>query len=169
MNRTTAGGVLAFVMVIGLLAAQAFAAGGSKPLTLTQAIAQTGLFSGLTEAERAALEGAAVLRHGEAGERIIEQGTSSDRMFVVLEGESEVRVQGELVATLPAQALVGEIEFLDGRPASADVTLLEASYVIELNHRKLERLMDQRPRMGYVLMSEIARIEARRLRAMDEK
>ena len=61
-------------------------------------------------------------------------------------------MNGELVATLPAQALVGEKEFLDGRPASADVILMEASYVIELSNAKLERLMDQHPRRGYVLM-----------------
>ena len=88
MNRMPAGWILALVVVIGLAAGPAVASGASKPLTLSQAIAQAGLFAGQTEAERATLEAAAVLRHGEAGERIIEQGTSSDRMFVVLEGES---------------------------------------------------------------------------------
>jgi CRP-like cAMP-binding protein len=90
-------------------------------------------------------------------------------MYVVLEGQAEVRVNGKLVATLPEGSLVGEIEFLDGLPASADVIVLKETRLIEINNAALTSLMRKQPRLGYVLMSEIARIEGQRLRAMDQK
>ena len=161
--------VAVVVMMLGNFAANSFAADKAKALELSKALGQAKLFAGLTDKERAALKSAATLRHCKEGERIIEQGKPSGRMFIVLEGQAEVRVNGKLVATLPEQSLVGEVEFLDMLPASADVVIFKDTDVIELNNAALTGLMKKRPRLGYVLMSEIARIEAQRLRAMDLK
>ena len=157
------------VVVLGTFAANSFAADKAKALELSKALGQAKLFAGLTEKERAALKSAATLRHCKEGERIIEQGKPLGRMFIVLEGQAEVRVNGKLVATLPEQSLVGEVEFLDMLPASADVVILKETHLIELNNTSLTGLMKKQPRLGYVLMSEIARIEGQRLRAMDLK
>jgi CRP/FNR family cyclic AMP-dependent transcriptional regulator len=157
------------VVILGTFAVNLFAADKAKGSELYKALGQVKLFAGLTEKERAALESAATLRHCKEGERIIEQGKTLDRMYIVLEGQAEVRVNGKLVATLPKQSLVGEIEFLDRLPASADVIVLRETQLIEINNAKLNSLMKKRPRLGYVLMSEIARIEGQRLRAMDQK
>jgi CRP/FNR family transcriptional regulator, cyclic AMP receptor protein len=155
------------VAAFGSLSVDSFAADNAKTPDLTGALRRTGLFAGLTDAERATLKPAAVLRHCVEGERIIEQGKPLNRMFIVLEGQAEVRVDGKVVATLPEQSLVGEIEFLDMLPASADVVALEGSSLIELNNAVLTRLMKKHPRLGYVLMGEIAKIEGKRLRDMD--
>ena len=160
---------LAVVIVLGTFTANSFAADKAKALELSKALGQAKLFAGLTDKERAALESAATLRHCKQGERIIEQGKPLSSMFIVLEGQAEVRVNGNVVATLPEQSLVGEVEFLDRLPASADVVIFKDTYLIELNNAALTRLMKKQPRLGYVLMSEIARIEGQRLRAMDQK
>jgi CRP-like cAMP-binding protein len=157
------------VVMLTTFAANSFAADKAKALELSKALSQVKLFEGLTEKERAALESAATLRQCKENERIIEQGKTLDRMYVVLEGQAEVRVNGKLVATLPEGSLVGEIEFLDGLPASADVIVLKETRLIEINNAALTSLMRKQPRLGYVLMSEIARIEGQRLRAMDQK
>ena len=161
--------VVVVVVVLGNSAANSFAADKVKALELSKALGQAKLFAGLTDEERAALKSAATLRHCKEGERIIEQGKSLGRMFIVLEGQAEVRVNGKLVATLPEQSLVGEVEFLDLLPASADVVILKESHLIELDNAALTGLMKKQPRLGYVLMSEIARMEGRRLRAMNLK
>ncbi|MDD5206126.1 MAG: cyclic nucleotide-binding domain-containing protein [Desulfobacterales bacterium] len=85
-------------------------------------------------------------------------------MVIILQGKAEVRISGKLVVSLSGQSLVGEIEFLDTLPASADVVLLEEADLIELDSAALNRLMEKQPRVGYVLMREIAEIEAGRLR-----
>ena len=169
VSRVAAGFVLAVVVVMELanFAGKSFAEDAA--LELSRALRQAKLFAGLTDKERAALKSVATLRHGKEGERIIEQGKPSGKMFIVLEGQAEVRVNGKLVATLPAQALVGEIEFLDKLPATADVLLLKETDLIELNHAALTDLMEKQPRLGYVLMREIAEIEAQRLRKTNQK
>jgi signal-transduction protein with cAMP-binding, CBS, and nucleotidyltransferase domain len=157
--------VWVFVAVmLGVFVSNSFAAVEAKDLELSKALAQVKLFAGLTDAERDTLKAAATLRRGKAGERLIQQETSNDRMFIILEGKAEVRVNGKHIVTLSGQHLLGEIEFLDKLPASADVFLLEEADLIELNHSAFTRLMENQPRLGYVLMGEIARIEASRLR-----
>ncbi|MDY6990873.1 MAG: cyclic nucleotide-binding domain-containing protein [Thermodesulfobacteriota bacterium] len=157
------------VVMFGYLACHAFAADEAKALALSKALAQVKLFAGLTDADRDALKAAATLRRGKAGERIIEQGTALDTMFVILEGPAEVRVNGKHLVTLSGQSLVGEVEFLDMLPASADVLLLKETDLIELNGDALADVMEKQPRLGYVLMREIARLEARRLRDTNQR
>jgi CRP/FNR family cyclic AMP-dependent transcriptional regulator len=169
-TRATGRFVWAVVVVIyGSLASNSFAAEEAEALALSKALAQVKLFAGLTDAERDALKAAATLRRGKAGERIIEQGEALDRMFIILEGQAEVWVDGKHLVTLSGQPVVGEIEFLDMLPASADVLLLKETDLIELNYAALTSLMEKQPRLGYVLMREIAKTEARRLRNTDAK
>jgi CRP-like cAMP-binding protein len=137
--------------------------------TLSQAIDQVKLFKGLTDAERDTLKTVAILRSGIAGERIIEQGKTLDKIIIILEGQAEIWINGKRFVTLDGQTVVGEVEFLDGLPASADVILLKETDLIELTHAALIDLMEKHPRMGYVLMSEIAKIEGRRLRDTNPK
>lgn len=140
-----------------------------KNLELRNALGQVKLFSGMTGKERAALNAAAGLRHSQEGERIIEQGKPLDRMFIILEGKAEIWVDGKIMAILPPQSLVGDIEFLDGLPASADVYVLKNTRLVELNNARLNTLMEERPRLGYQFMREIAKIGGQRLRAMNKK
>ncbi len=157
------------VVMLGISASNSFAADAAKALTLSKALAQVNLFAHLTDAERDALKAAATLRLGSAGERIIKQGKALDRMFIILDGQAEVWINGKQIAALSGQPLVGEIEFLDGLPATADVLLPKATHLVELNYAALKSLMNKQPRLGYVLMREIAQIEGRRLRAMARK
>ncbi len=160
---------IAVAVVLGTFLGHSFGADKAKALELSKALSQARLFAGLTDKERAALKSAAILRYCKEGERIIEQGKSLGKMFIFLDGQAEVRVDGKLVATLPEQSLVGEIEFLVTLPAIADVVILKETHLIELNNAELTTLMKKQPRLGYVLMGEIAKIEAQRLRAMDVK
>ncbi len=157
------------VVLFGSWVCNSFAADKAKELTLSGALSQVKLFAELTDVERDALKNATTLRRSTAGERIIEQGKILDKMFIILKGEGEVWVNGKYLLTLSGQFLVGEIEFLDALPASADVILLKETDLIELNNAALLTLMEKQPRLGYVLMREIAKIEGQRLRATDSK
>ena len=157
------------IILIGMFIGDCFASGGLAPLSLSQALSRADLFSELTDVERDTLKAAATLRRGKSGEQIIQQGKARDKMFILLEGRAEVRVNHIVVARLSGQTLVGEIEFLDTLPASADVFLLEETDIIELNYDALTRLMENQPRLGYVVMRKIAQITARRLRNTNSK
>ncbi len=157
--------VLLFVCSVG----SSFAQPENKVSELSKALSQVKLFAGLTDAERESLAEVATMRRGKAGERIIRQGETLDRMFIILEGEAEIWIDGKKAVSVPAQSLVGEIEFLDGLPATADVLLLKETDLVELNYAALNGLMENQPRLGYLLMREIAKIEAQRLRKSVEK
>ena len=72
-----------------------------------------------------------------------------------------------VVREFPVKAVL--VEFLDGLSASADVVLKNETHLIELDYKALTALMEKQPRLGYVIMGELARIEARRLRNMNPK
>jgi signal-transduction protein with cAMP-binding, CBS, and nucleotidyltransferase domain len=168
-NRMITGAAVRFIsalviVMFGYVAGTSFGVKHAKASTLSKALSQVELFSVLTDAEKDALKDAVTMQRGKAGDRIIRQGETLDRMFIILKSEAEVRVNGKPVATLTGQPLVGEIEFLDGLSAAADVVLLKETDFIELNFAKLTALMQKQPRLAYVLMREIAEIEARRLR-----
>lgn len=158
-----------FVLVLmvvfwGVVPNHCFSAGEAGESALAKALAQAELFAGLSDADMSALAETAVLRQGMAGQRIVEQGKIQDRMFIILAGEANILVNGKQVVTLSGQSLVGEIEFLDGLPASADVVLVNETDLVELNNAALDGLMEKEPRLGYILMRRIARIECQRLR-----
>ena len=161
-------GILMLVLFVCLTFSAAGADDGASS-SLSRALSRVTLFTGLTDAERDAMTAAATLRHGKAGERIIQQGKRSSRMFILLNGRADVLIDGRHIVTLSGQTLVGEIEYLDGLPASADVVLLEETDIIVLDHGALTALMERQPRLGYVIMRKLARIEAQRLRNMNAK
>ncbi len=161
--------VVVVAVVLGSFTGNSLAADKAKALELSKALGQVKLFAGLTDKERNALKPVATLRRCKEGERVIKAGTAMNNMFIVLDSQAEVRVNEKLITTLPEQSLVGELEFLDMLPASADVVILKETNLIELNNAALRDLMKKQPRLGYVIMSEIARIEGQRLRAMDMK
>jgi CRP-like cAMP-binding protein len=161
--------VAAMIVAFGAVSSTGVAGGIANAPELAKALSQAVFFAPLTDDERLALGSAAALRYAKKGERIIEEGKHPDSMFVILDGQAEVRVNRKTVAILPEQSVVGEVEFLDGLPGSADVTLLGDTRLIELSYAKLTRLMNARPRLGYLIMAGLARIEAQRLRLMDQK
>jgi CRP/FNR family transcriptional regulator, cyclic AMP receptor protein len=142
---------------------------GTRTLALSEALAKAKWFEDLTGEEKEALKSATTMRHCKTGERIIEQGKATQRMFIILDGKADVLINGKRIVTLSGEFLVGEIEFLDMLPASADVVLLQETDIIEINNAALSGLMDKQPRIGYALMAGLARIEAERLRQTNTK
>ena len=132
-------------------------------------LAAVNVFAQLTDAERSILKGAATLQSGKTGERIITQGMAMKRMTVIMTGEADVFINKKKIVTLKGQVLVGEIEFLDGKTATADVILKQDSDLVVLDNARLRAIMDKHPRIGYVLMHEIAKIESQRLRETSTK
>lgn len=136
-------------------------------ISLPAALDRVAIFSTLTDAEKQILETAATLKKGAKGEQIIVKDTAMKQMVILLDGHASVQVNGKQVAELFGEILLGEIEFLDGPAASADVFLLSDTDYIALDNTLLNEIMEAHPRLGYRVMREIARIDAQRLRRAD--
>jgi CRP/FNR family transcriptional regulator, cyclic AMP receptor protein len=121
------------------------------------ALAQVPLFAGLsprhlkrigdlTEEVRF-MEGASVVRHGDAG----------DTFFVILEGEAKVQgPSGRVVNRLRPGEFFGEISLLDGGPRTASVVAETPLTMLALSRSSLLRLVQREPAVGIRLLSHVA-------------
>lgn len=96
------------------------------------------------------------------GDVIVAEGTSDDRLRVVLSGAVAVAKQsadGHWVRlnVLTAGDLVGELAFLDSRPRYAALVALGPTRVFSLQRVKLESLLDKHAEIVYRVMRGITR------------
>jgi CRP-like cAMP-binding protein len=94
------------------------------------------------------------------GERILRQGLTGSGFFVIIEGECEVRVDGELRATLGRGDFFGEVSILLGEPPVADIVAKSGVRVIVLAGPQVESFLISHPRVMYRMLQA----QARRLR-----
>jgi CRP/FNR family transcriptional regulator, cyclic AMP receptor protein len=66
------------------------------------------------------------------GERLIGQGEALDSLFVVLDGQFAVSINGTEVSQVGAGQFLGEISFVDHHPSSATVTATQESHVLAI-------------------------------------
>ena len=61
------------------------------------------------------------LRSVDAGTEIIQEGVPLESLFIVVSGELTVAKGGQEIARLSIGEIVGDMSFVDGRPATAAV------------------------------------------------
>ncbi len=95
------------------------------------------------------------------GDVLVTQGTHDGKVFVVLEGMVQVQVEvGEARQSLlylgPGQ-LIGEITLVDRGPHSATVEVVQTpTRLLAFDRDELLRLCEEDPRLGYLVMRNIA-------------
>lgn len=157
-------GIVFIALVFTFMMCNITNAAKTENLTLSGALAKVKIFAGLTDKERDALESVATLRHIKAGEQLTKKGSVIDKIFIILDGQAEIFSDGKLITTMSGQFIIGETEFLVDLPVFVDVILLKETDLIELDNTKLSNLIENKPRLGFILMREVARIEGQRLR-----
>ena len=161
-----------FLLGIGCLTATAVCSGAEGSISqkaLVSALRQIPIFQRLDEEQLRKVAAFARMVEHEGGYRIIEQGKRVGKMAVALDSEVRIRIDGETIRVLPPNSMVGEIEFLEDVPATADVVLVGKSRILLLEHTEFQRVMDADPSLGYRVMVEIARMEANRLRMNNQR
>jgi CRP-like cAMP-binding protein len=98
-----------------------------------------------------------------AGEAIIKYGEISDVMYVVIEGEAEIRLGKQVIYTAHTGSLLGELGLIDHSPGSADVVARTACRLVAIDKRRFLFLVQQTPNFALDVMKVIAE----RLRAMN--
>jgi NTE family protein len=97
------------------------------------------------------------------GQLLVEQGASSDSLFLVLHGALAVQRKGHLepLAELRAGELVGEIGFFGNMPRTADVIAIRDTSVLVLTRTAYEALAQEAPAIVEALLAALARRFAR--------
>ena len=95
---------------------------------------------------------------------IFEEGAQGDCMYVLLEGEVTISINGTDIWQLRAGEIFGEMALIDHRPRSATATARTSVRVARIDDARFMFMVQQTPFFSLHVM----RVMANRLRAMDE-
>jgi CRP-like cAMP-binding protein len=101
------------------------------------ALSRAELFAAISDKGRAKLAAAGTVVTVEPAQLLFAKGDPGDAIFVVLEGEVEVRTSNEggrdvRIASLKPHALIGEMAVLDGGARSADICAIRRTRLLRI-------------------------------------
>jgi CRP-like cAMP-binding protein len=99
----------------------------------------------------------------QAGATIFAEGYAADVMYVVLEGEVEVRVGNKLVEAVGPGDIIGEMALIDMKPRSATAVTKTQCRVAPVDEKRFQFMVQQTPYFSLHVM----RVMADRLRRMN--
>jgi len=117
---------------------------------------QVPLFKSLTDADFTALLELAVEQRFKAGEVIFTEGSQASGLYLVEDGEVEVRNRVKILARLGRGECFGEMSMISGENHSATVTALTACGLVILHKRDFQQALHRIPAMGESLLEMMA-------------
>jgi CRP-like cAMP-binding protein len=91
-----------------------------------------------------------------SGDRIFAQGDPGDLMYVVLEGEVEIEVDGEAFDRLSQGDIFGEMAIVDDQPRSGTALAASDCRVAPVDQKRFEFLVQHNPHFAVQVMSAMA-------------
>jgi CRP/FNR family transcriptional regulator, cyclic AMP receptor protein len=136
----------------------------AETTNVVESLAQLTLFADLTQPrleEVAHTVGEEVFAEGQ---RVLRQGMSGGGLFIILDGEAEIVIDGDRRARLGRGDFFGEIAALTGDSPTADVVAATMLRCATVPGPELEAFLLEHPSV----MFRMLKAEARRLRAANE-
>ena len=135
-----------------------------------KAIQNTYLVTGLTADQLACVASIATERNVAKGEMLCRQGQSGGELYIVLEGSLDVQTaEGEHLAQVGPNSVIGEMGLIDPHPRSASVVALADCRVAAIKTADLREEMVADGHLGFFLLCNITRVLSDRLRNADQK
>jgi CRP/FNR family transcriptional regulator, cyclic AMP receptor protein len=97
-----------------------------------------------------------------AGETLFREGDSADSMYVVLDGEVELRVNGKAFETLGPGGVLGEMALVDRAPRAASAVALTDCRLARVAEKRFLFMVRETPHFALQIMQ----LMAERLRRM---
>jgi len=123
------------------------------------------VFSDLTPGEFRRLVKLGQWREIEPGCTIVHRDTVVHDMLVLRQGSLEVRTPDGLIAELRPGQFVGEMSFISGEKATADVVAVEPSRVLAWSQESLTALLEKKPGLAFKIRGILGRDVVAKLRA----
>ncbi len=126
----------------------------------------------LSDAQVARLRDLVEVHALRAGEVLIAEGESDDRLYALARGELDIRRNDDGGGVISLQrlapgALTGELAFIEGLKRTATVCATIDSCVISLRRDRLESLLDVDPSLVYKVMRALIRSAHRTVGTLD--
>jgi CRP/FNR family cyclic AMP-dependent transcriptional regulator len=97
-----------------------------------------------------------------AGQIIFKEGDAGSLMYVVHDGEVELRVRDQLVDTLGRGGVLGEMALIEHAPRSATATAKTDCVLVPISEKRFTFMVQQTPHFALQIM----KVMAERLRRM---
>ena len=88
------------------------------------------------------------------GEFLYRKGDKADKMYVLLEGEIDIRV-GDYTKTAREGALIGEASLIEDRPSAANVVTKSNCRLVEIDRQRFDFLVQQHPHFAIHVMKSL--------------
>lgn len=125
----------------------------AKSDDLTARLTRVPRFADVSKRDLEKVARAGRLVHVPAQWSLMAETTPADKAYVLLAGTAEVRRRGEVVATVGAGDLIGEIGVLQKRLRTAAVVSTPELEVVHFTNQDLSRLAEEIPAFGKALES----------------
>ena len=96
---------------------------------------------------------------------ILKAGELVTVMYVLVEGEAEIRLGTQVIQQVGAGALLGEMGLIEHAPGSADVLAVSDCRLVTIDERRFRFLVQQTPNFAL----EVMKVIAQRLRNMNHR
>lgn len=90
------------------------------------------------------------------GDFLFREGDHGDKMYVLLEGEMEIRLGDFVFESAGAGALLGEMALIDDNPRTADSVAKSACRLAPIDQRRFQFLVQQHPHFATHVMKTLA-------------
>jgi CRP-like cAMP-binding protein len=148
----------------------------STHATITERLKEIPLLQGFTEAEVRQLEEIGRHLSFSPGELVLEQGKTSQELWILLKGKCEVfkplgngKARSPVVlATLEPYSNFGEMSFFHTAPHSASVRAQTPVELLCIPRARFDELVRREPGLAYKLTMNTVQNLAERMRRMDE-
>lgn len=142
--------------------------------SLESLLSKVPIFSQLTDRELRRLGAIVHRREYAAGEYIFSQGDPGLGMYVVEEGDVEIRMtdpdgQEKILASLKSGDFFGELSLLDESPRSASAVAKGYSQIIGFFRPDLIDLLNRSPKSGTKILFKLGEVIGTRLRITNEQ
>lgn len=140
---------------------------------LLQTLGATPILVGLNPVALMLLETECTVREFNVGDLIVREGDAGHSFFIIAEGDVDVvkhhgKIQAVLLARLHAGTFFGEMCVVDPVPRTATVQAISPVRAIEITAATLYHLFHKMPDQYSIMLLNLARDMARRLRKLDE-
>ena len=133
-------------------------------IKITDAVLNTELFRSITLGDVYALARIAKVVEYKAEEVIVKKDADAEKIYILLEGEAEVRDGDKVLSTLKDGHIFGELAIVEKIKRTADVVLTKDCKIIEIIIDELNPLLENRPRLGFSVAKNLAKSISAKLR-----
>jgi CRP/FNR family cyclic AMP-dependent transcriptional regulator len=143
--------------------------------TPDDALHDLAVFDGLTEGEIRRIAALCFVESFKKGSCIIEDQTPGSDLYVVMSGKVDIQLESitpqcdVTISTVGPRQIFGELALIDSDLRSAKATCVEDTDLMIISGEKLKRLFDENHRIGYVVMTNIAKTMCSRIRQTNRK